>query len=495
MSLTWFVSAFFPFIFWLIIGKWPTLGPTDYGIVVTSLNFVVLISGVVLFGLTSAHIKFIPSIFQKKGIKGVYSLVRISQKPLIILLIFFSLGLIIFSDQVSILLKIPHDFILLITLCVISYTLFGFFGSVFYSLQQMKWYFKTEFFQFLFRIVFAVIFLFFNFKTFGPILGFFLSYFLFLFFRLRIDYFKGNEKSISYKKLFEYSFPAFIMTVAWALILNGQYILLTTLKNPEITGIFAVAFISITVIQIIPSVLNNALLPVISELSTDYKSKDKLSYLIFLVIRYSLFLIIPASILLFIFSKYVVLLISKPEFIASTSYFPFLVPSAILYGLGVIFQNNIYVMGYPKKSRNISIATSLIFLLISIPLINYFSATGLSFAQLITMILFFVISFTELKKIIKIKFPFDDFKKIIVASLLIPLFLYLLKPFVDSFFWTIPLGIISVMFYLLVLLFLNFYRIEDVKILEFLSNHLPFGKIFLPIINFLRNKIKTDEII
>jgi O-antigen/teichoic acid export membrane protein len=490
MFLTWFAATLFPFFFWFLVGKWPTLKPSDYGVVATSLNFVILISGFILLGINSAHVKLIPTVLKRRGMKGVNSLVRLSMKPLIIFLLFFSVFIFVFSDQLSIFLKIPHDVIFLNILCVIVYVIFTFFGSVSYSLQRMRFYFKTEFFQFFFRVIFGIVFLFIGLKSFGLLLGFFLSYFLFLFFRLDVNYFKENEKLVSYKKLFDYALPALIITITWAFIVNGQYILLTTLKNTEITGIFAVAFISTSTIGMIPSVLNSALLPIISELSADHKTKDKQSHLIFLVLRYALFLIFPISILLFIFSSFVVLLMSKPDFIASTLYFPILIPAAIFYGLGSILFSNIYVIGYPKKSRNISIVTSLLFLLISIPLINYFSATGLSFAYLISMTLFFVMSFTSLRKLIKIKFPFGDSIKVVLASLIVSLLLYLLRPFVNSFVWLIPLGIINAAVYLLVLLYLRFYRIEDVKILEFLSNHLSFGKIFFPIINFLKDKIK-----
>jgi O-antigen/teichoic acid export membrane protein len=441
-------------------------------------------------GINTAHIKLIPEVLKKRGMKGVHSLIILSIKPLIISLLLFSIVFLVLSSQISTLLKIPHDAMYLNIFSIISFALFTFFGSVLYSLQKMRWYFKTEFFQFLFRIVFGVIFLFLGLKYLGLLFGFFLSYLLFLLLRLDINYFKGSEKSLSYRKLFNYAFPALITTIAWALITNGQYVLLTALKGTEVTGTFAVAFISTSIIGMIPSVLTSALLPIISDLSTDRNTKDKQNHLIYLVLRYALFLTFPIVVLWFIFPKYIVLFMSKPEFIESASYFSMLVPASALYGLGIIFLNSIYIIGYPKKSRNISIVTSLFFLLVSIPLINYFSAAGLSFAYLMSMALFFVMSFIVLKKLIKIKFPFNDFKKIVLASLTISLLLYLLRPFVNSFFWIIPFGIISAAFYLSVLLWLRFYRIEDIKILEFLSDHLPLGKYLLPIINFLKNKIK-----
>jgi O-antigen/teichoic acid export membrane protein len=359
-----------------------------------------------------------------------------------------------------------------------------------YSLQKMKKYALTDLFQYVFRIIFGVVLFFLGFGYFGILFGFYLSYFLFLFFRLDIGYFRGKKSSISYKKLFSYAIPALVMAAGWAIIVNSQYIILTIIKDIEITGLFAVALTPISMIAVLMAVLNSALVPIISSLSTDRKTKDRQIHLISIVLRYSLFIVFPIAILLLVFSKYVILLLSKPEFLSAASYFPILIPAVILHGFGIIFQMNVYAIGHPKKSRNMAIETTLLFLLISIPSTYYFSAMGLSFAYLISMIFFIIISSLTLRTFLKVEFPFGAFKKIVISSLVVFALLYLLRPFVHSFFWLIPIGIAGSVIYLLVLLLLRFYRNEDVKILEYLIRNIPFGKNLKFLIDFLKTKIE-----
>jgi len=489
LFLQFFSSILFSFIFWLLIGK--TFDPSEYGIIATSINFVILSSGFLMLGISTALTKLIPEILIKKGIDDVNSLIKLSIKPLIILSIFLIPILLFFSNQFSVLLKIPHNIMILNIISLFIYIFFLFFGAIQYSLQKMKNYSFTDFFQYLFRIFFGVILLFLGFGYFGILIGFYLSYLLFTFFRFDLNHFKGNKKpSISYKKLFDYALPALLISISFYLITNGQYIILSILKNTEATGLFAVAFAPISMITVLLTVLNSSLIPIISGLSADHKTKGQQTRLISIILRYALFFAFPAAILMLVFSKYIILLLSKPDFLPSTSYFPILIPAAIFNGLGLIFQTNIYAIGYPKKSRDISIFIALLFLSLSVPLTYFYSAFGLSFSYLITMIFFFLISFFNLRKFLKIKFPWGDFKKIVISSLIISLVLFLLRPFVDSLFLFISASIVIVLFYLLVLLFLKFYRTEDVKILEFLSHNIPFGNRFTFLIDFLKSKVK-----
>jgi O-antigen/teichoic acid export membrane protein len=489
LFLQLFSSVLFSFIFWLIIGK--AFNPSEYGIIATSINFVILSSGFLMLGISAALTKLIPEILIKKGVEDVNSLIKLSIRPLIILSIFLIPILLFFSNQFSLLLKIPHNIMIVNIISLFIYIFFLFFGAVQYSLQNMKNYSLTDFFQYLFRIIFGVILLFFGFGYFGILIGFYLSYLLFIFFRLDLNHFKGNKKPlISYKKLFDYALPALLITISSAIIMNGQYIILSILKNTEVTGLFAVALTPISMITILLTVLNSGLVPIISGLSADHKTKGQQTHLISIILRYALFFAFPAAILMLVFSKYVILLLSKPEFLPSTSYFPILIPAAIFNGLGLIFQTNIYAIGYPKKSRDISVFIALLFLSVSIPLTYFYSAFGISFAYLVTMIFSFFISFFGLRKFLKIKFPWNDFKKIVISSLIISLVSFLLKPFVNSLLLFISTSIVIGLFYLLVLLFLKFYRIEDVKILEFLSHNMPFGNRLTFLIDFLRSKIK-----
>jgi len=488
LFLNWFTLALFSFIFWFVLGK--ILNPSEYGIVVTSTNFVLLIFSFSTLGITSALTKLVPEVAKRKGIKSVYSLVKTSMKPAIIFLFLLSLILFIFSYSLSVYLKIPNNVMLISIFSILAISMFNFFGTVLYGLQNMRRYFLTNFFQIFFQLVASIILILLGFRYFGPLVAFFLGYFLTCLLRVDLNYFKGSKSQFSYAKIFYYALPALIASITGYLMISGQYIILTILKNTEVTGIFAVASILSSVIGVLGNVLNSAAFPVVSELSINHKTKSKQSYLIGLVIRYNLFLTIPLSILLILFSRYAVLLFSSSQYLSATTYFPILIPATVLSSVGGIFYSNIYAIGKPKLIRNIMTITASLFLLFSIFLTIYFSALGLSFAQLIASFLIFSLSFIYIRKYLKIKFFVNDFFKVLFSSLIVALLLLIFKPFVYNIFMLVLILIPIGLLYLTILLFTNFYRIEDVRILEYLGEKIPIlGKYFLIIIDFIRNRI------
>ena len=487
LFLDWFVLAFFSFIFWLILGK--SLNPSDLGTVSTSINLIIFVSAFSTLGITLALKKLIPELKEKKGLKGVYPLVKLSFKPLLISLVIIFLVLLLFSNQFSSFVKIPYYAFLIIIFSIIIFSIYDFLGAVLYGLQNMKRFFLTDFIQIMLRVLFAGLLIFLGVSILGPLIGFLFGYLLVLFLRFNPDYLK-NGQPLSYRKLFFYASPALISTIASILIARGEYIILTILKSTEITGIFTIAFTITTLIGVLAHMPNAGLVPIISALSIDKKTKKKQGYLIGLVLRYSLFLTIPLSLLLVIFSKHAILLFSGPEFLPSTQYFPILVLGAIMYGIGSMFSGNLYAIGKPKISRNIIGSSAIIFLILSLILTNYFSALGLSFAYLITRLFQFLVSFIYIKKSVKLNLFIGDLLKILFSSLVILSILFIIKPFIYDVFALIVIIFPISLIYLGILLFANFYRVEDIRILRYLGEKIPIvGKYILTIANFVESRL------
>jgi len=494
LFLDWVTLSFLSFVFWSILGK--TLGTSELGvtselgIISTSINFIILVTYFSTLGITLALQKLIPEIKKKKGIGNVRSLLRLSIRPIAISLIFISIIFFIFSNNLSVFLKIPYNVVLISIFSIVFYSLFAFFGSILYGFQNMRRYFLTDLFQILLRVFLSFFLIVIGFSYFGPLIAFCIGFLIILFFRINLNYFKKGSGLFSYKKLFDYAFPALISALATSFIFNSQFIILTVIKSTEITGIFTVAFIISSPILILPNVLTSALFPIISALSVDHKTKERQGYLIGLVLRYSLFLTIPLSLLLIIFSDYAVLLFSQQEFLPSTQYFPMLILGSIFYGIGSIFISNLYAIGKPKLYRNIMFLSSLLFLSSSLILTNYFSALGLSFSYLAVTVIYFLLCFNYIKKYLKIKLFVRDISKILLSSLLIISILLILKPFIyDAFvlpIFLVPIGL----FHLYLLSLIKFYRAEDAKVLEFFGKKIPIiGKYFLTVAGFIRKRL------
>jgi len=468
-----FVISIFSLLFWIFLAK--TISVSDYGIVATSINIVVTVSVFTSLGINLALSKLIPEFVAKNKYDIIKSYIWNSFKIISLTLLIVSILFLIFSNQIATVIKIPYDAVIIILVSIIFTTLQNLISSITYGLQKMRRFFITDIIGFFSRLLITLFLILNGFNYIGALIGFFLSQVVISITRLDLSYFSRKKSTINGKLLY-YALPAFLTVISTTVIGYGHYIILSILKNITITGIFALSFTITNILTAFPSVLTSALFPIMSLLSAKKNTNNRQGYLLGLVVRYSLILIIPASIILILFSKYAVLVFSRLDFLSATEYFPFLVPAAVFLSFGNMFGNMLFAIGKPKIQRNITILTMILFLITSIPLTIYFSAIGMSIAYLLASLFIFISSLIFIRKYIKINFFVKDILKIFLSSIIIAFIFYIFKPLINDIpiliIFSIPIGIL----YLFILLFLKFYRREDIKLLEFIFWKIPLIK-------------------
>jgi len=475
LFLDWLVLTVTGFLFWAIGGK--TLLPNELGIVSTSVNLVMVLGGISLLGLSITTWKLISEYLAKKEIEKINSLVRFSLKVIllsnaIILLIMFSL-----SSFFSSILKIPVNVIIITGVALLVYSISSQFGFIIYGFQNMKKLLITDFIGQTIKVIVSIFLIFLGFRYFGPLIGFLTGFVVVALLRFGSIPLKGAIKKIEQKEIMlTYALPAFIGTIFSLMFLNGQYVLLSMLKNPGVTGIFTVAMLLTTPLATIPQIISNALLPIISQLSVDRNSKKTQAYLIWTVLRYSLVIILPLAIFLILFSKPVILLFSRAEYLSASQLFPILALGSIIYGCGSIFLGSLYAMGKTKIYRNILIVTTVTFLIFAIPLIHILSGLGSAIAYTLSATILALLSFFYTRKFLKLDFHWKNIMKLIVPTLISFGFLYLVTRFTQGLFIGIIFAVISCLIYLVILIPLKFYTIDDIKILDFLIKRTPILK-------------------
>jgi len=487
----WVIMIISSFLFWIIIGK--LLNPTQYGIISTSMNFIAVLSGIVMLGFPQALIKLISE--NKMNIKKHF---LFSIKIILLFNVAIILVLFLFEDFVITTFKFNLYILLLIVIGMLLQSMAITFTSIIVGLQDMKRLLTSDVVSQTFRIALSIILIFliptsFNaeFKYFGPLIGF-IVYFLLLFI-LRFDFEALRTKKIKLKKkqLFKYSFPAFLTYISWLIFSNTQYIVLTAFKNPEITGKFSVAMLLVTPVPDIIKTISTSLFPIISKLSKT-KSSKKPNHLLTLSFKYSLFLTIPFVLLLISFSKIGVLIFATEQFLEAANFLPILAIGAIFLGIASLFIDSLYATDHPKISTKITSLLSILFLAFSLVLTYLYSALGISYAYLISSIFSFFISFIFIKKYFGFKIPIKHILKIILSSLFVFLFLYILAPLIQSIIFAIFLLIPSAIIYLFSLYFLNFYSREDLTLIKYISEKLPppLTNILNMATRFLEKKVK-----
>jgi O-antigen/teichoic acid export membrane protein len=482
LFLNWALVSILSMLFWIVIGK--NLDPDQYGIVATSIQVTMFISGITMLGLTHVHRKIIPELLEKNKKNKINSLVTYTFKLLSIssFLIFFIL--IIFSKQIGLILNLEEKIIWIISAMVIMVVFSQFFGSILVAFQNMKKFFFTNLFGQIIKLLLIFPLIFFGFLHFGPLIALFMCYFVILILRIKKSFFLEKKSKLDKKKVHKYSLTAFIVDLSVTLNNYTQYIIMTLLITNNLSsedlmvriGLFAVAMNISFPIQIIPNVISSALFPMISSFSVKKKGKQKQSYLIKLITRYSLFFNLPLVVFMILSSKYIITFYSSPLYLSAVDILPFLLITSMVYGLGCILTSYLYAIGKPNKYSNTFLVTTLIYLVLAIPLTYLYFEYGLIVSYLISAIFLLSASIFLLRKYLKYTFPLKDIGRMFFALTISSIFYLLFSGFIRNIRTAIVFVAISGLIYLLTLLKLNFYIKEDLKILDFFIEKLPFFK-------------------
>lgn len=490
LFLDWFVLAIIGFFYWLIAGK--MLLPQEYGIVSTSINFALILSGISILGIHSVLWKLIPEYLVKKQNNKITSLTKFSLKVVVFSNFIILLMLFLLSPLILPMLKIPFNVFLITGIILFSYSIVTHFRYVIYGFQNMKKIAITDIIGEITKIIVSLCLIFLGFRYFGLLMGFLFGNIVVILLRISYIPLKGKTEKLDKKTImFNYALPAFIGMLLSLVLVNGQYVILTALKNTEATGLYAVAMIMSSILTVIPSTLNSALLPISSQLSVKKNGKNEQNYFIGIILRYSLFITFPIGMLLAFFSKAAILIFSRAEYLPASQFFPILIFGSLIYGIGTIFLDNIYAIGKTKVSRNIIIFITLLFLMLTFPLIYLFSAFGAALAYSISTTILSLVSFLSLKKLLKLELQWSDIGRLLFSIFISFGILYVMMLFTQNLLIKIVFGCLALLLYLAILLPLKFYKKEDLKILDFIIQKTPIlNKQIIKLRNFLSKFIK-----
>ena len=492
LSINWTAVTILSFLFWFVIGK--LMLPSEWGIISTFSNLMILLSSFSILGISGAVSKLIPEYLARKKISKVKTLINFSTKVIICSSSLLAIIILLFSRELKRTLNLPFYTIIILSVAVISQSIYALTSAIVRGFQNMKRIAITNTLGHFVKVFFSLILVILGFGYIGPLFGIVLA--TSIPFILRLDYILLNireNQNLDKKIMMDYAFPAFITGFLWIVFNYSQNIIITVLKNTTVTGLFSLAMIATSPINIFPKIFSSALFPISSQLSIDKNGRSKQKYLIESVFKYSLFFSLPIVIFLILFSKSVIIFFSRLEYLPAYSLFPILSFASLIYGCSFVFYSTLYAIGKPKIQRNIVAVSTTTFLTFAIILTYLFSSIGMAVAYTISGIVLAILSYVYVKKELKISFPYRSISKLTVASIITFSFLYIMSRFTQNVILDFLLIVISGFLYLGVLIPIGFYNIEDIKILYFLANRAPFLRKQLISISNILSKIISKE--
>ncbi len=278
-----------------------------------------------------------------------------------------------------------------------------------------------------------------------------------------------NKKFTQLKPQYDFAFwkaalkPSIYFTIT-GLFINIYFkidvIMLSTMKNDQITGLYSAAYDLMLAFLFVPTVLAAAVYPLLSNFYKNYK--ERLQTLIPRLIKYFLIIGIPLSLGLLGLSKYLINILYGQDFSGSIIIFQYLSIALIFVFLNFIFST-LFNSIDKQKILTLTSGFGMVFnIAVNFILIPRYSATGAVIATILTEILLSALSLYYLNKYFNLINAQNLFKflKIVLAGIFMALMTYLLR-------FEPILGLLAGFFGFAALLFLiNIFTHQDKKYLR-----------------------------
>lgn len=468
LMVDWIAATVLSMVFWLIVGK--TLDTSGYGIVATTVNISLIIAALGMVGIRDVVVNLISRYSKRRMKDKVNGVVKFSLKFVLVSSVVSAGVVAIFSPQIASIINLPFETVLLVPVMIFGWGMWLLTTGILQGVQNMKMVFTTNLIGQIVKVALPIAFFFTTLGTVGPVIAFVAS--LLIIAALRVPGIPfGKSSPVNGRNIIiKLSLPVFISSVMWLVFTNLPNIILNSIKSPDITGLFALALTLVTPIVFIPMTLNQALFPITSGLSETKNPKGRQSKLISMVIKFAAFTTLPLIALLLVFSREVILFFSQPQYISAAELLPIVAPAAILLGIGQILVSNIFAIGKPIVTRNITIAVTILFIAMSIPATFMFSHFGMAYSYLVSMLVLVVTSFMYLNRKIGLSIEWKSIGKIMAAVLVFVAIALPLNGLTSSIPVKIAIALVGVAAYFLVLVPIRYYSMDEISILRYITS-------------------------
>ena len=369
-------------------------GPEGNGIYTIAILLPYLLTTLLNLGIASSNVYFIGS--NQVGIREV---VKVSFK-IFIRLSFIGLiigGIIIWRKGSTFFPSVSEDLLWLALLIYPIFILSGFVLSIFHGLQRFDQYNKFLVLQPLLFFCSLIVLYFIGLKRLDYLILFHLLSHLFaLFIMLRSVYklyHQSDDSAVNTQyqhKALAYGWKSNLSNILGFLNYKADIFLVNLFLNPLAAGIYVISVTLAEKLWIISGSVSTVLLPRLSQLSSDEKTRKALTPIIS---RFVLWLTALISVVLAIIAKPLIEILFGQAYEKSLMPLLILLPGIIILGVARVWANDIAARGKPEINMYIASITLMSNLLGNIVLIPKFGLIGAASA---TTIAYFIASIITL---------------------------------------------------------------------------------------------------
>ena len=292
------------------------------------------------------------------------------------------------------------------------------------------------------------------------------------------------------RTMISFGIPLYLSTIIGSLGVQIKQILLTRFTSNISIGNYKTAMNFSVLINIIGSPISTILFPAFSKLNIK-KDRNAIDKMFKISVKYTSLIIIPASIASAILAKNIIYTLYGPDYQNAPRFLALYMLRFISTCLGMFVVGALFNgQGDTRTTFRINIIWTIISLLLASIMIPMYSVPGLIAATFISQLILSIYGLYLINKMYRIKIEWSSSLKILAASLLSALPLYILPklfPISNSIYILIFAGTLYIISFLILAPLLGAIKEEDLKNLEDITRGIPF------LYHFTRYIFKIEE--
>ncbi|MDD5331708.1 MAG: flippase [Candidatus Nanoarchaeia archaeon] len=473
-------------------------GSETYGMISIGLATLGVLSVISTLGLDLAVTRYISYYQEKNQTERAVATLKSALKITTITSIFIGILLFLFSDQLANILFHKAEVAIILKIFAFAIplsTIRNIFLAATRGLKKIQYeIYSKSLSENILRIAFTIIVIIMGYRLFGISVAYVLAILIslvisFYFSEKNIPILKTNKTASMKKELLTYAIPLTIASIFLLIMVWTDTIMIGFFRTMSEVGIYNAVMPLSQLMHIFTTAFIALFLPIITELFAKnnleeinqiYKTILKWVLIINLIIL-SLFLTFPSQILTILFG---------PEYSIGATSLMILSVGAFLYSFALISFQILIIFKETKRIMFISIAATLINIILNYLLIPRMGINGASIATSISFLIFSILIFLKSTNLIK-RYPISSkFLNVIFCSVVSLSFLILIKGYVNfnnKILNLIVLGVSLIIVYLILLIITKSFGKEDIDTIRNLQQKVRIN--FNPINNILRRFI------
>lgn len=460
------------YIFYIVMGKMLTI--SEYGILMTIIGLYTILSSLTSLGFQEAIIRFIP--FLKKT--EIKSYLRFILEKSLIVTAVVGIAFLLFSKFIATNIYSNEAMfrpLQMLSLLLITGTAALLTRGILVGLKMFKKIFLFDIISQPIRVLIPIIMVLFGFSIIGSLAGWIVSFFIFfslsLFFLLKALP-TGKTKNID-KNIYMYGISSALSASGiWILIQTN--ILILSVIDLKMAGLFGVALVFGEIMLMFPSILGIVILPYLSSFFAD-KSFSKAKRLIEISLKNILILSFPLFLFIYLFSNALIKYIYNLQYVGATIFMLPFTLGCLFQSLSMIQLMAIYVSGSPFTKIKMIWSGVFVNLFLSLLFYSLLGPVGIVYGFLLTQILIFIsvsilshkkIGITVPRKMLNVLFPLLIFSTII----------FFVEKFYINFYMSLLFLFFSVIIYFVLLYYFKAFDKDDEKLLNIIFKRLGIHK-------------------